>query len=165
MATGQKTMSQQYAITLTLNPKLFKLSPLLQLNALHEVLNGLVGDEKLDLSICCEFTQNGNIHAHGFVRVPLNGIGKKNPIYQINYAFKKYNDIMGYIMVKPIDSYHGWLHYCLKDYNESKIELETENPIAIDNMGDFSIIDPEVYKVINKTCECDWKRPDGNRKH
>lgn len=162
MAT-EKKLSQQYAITLTLNPKLFKLPPLLQRNALQGVLNELVGDEKLDLSVCCEFTQNGNIHAHGFVRVPL--LNNKNPIYQINYAFKKHNDIMGYITVKPIDKYHGWLHYCLKDYEESKIELDGESPVCIDNMGDFSILDEDVQKVMNKTCDCGWKRPDDIRRH
>jgi len=147
-------MSQQYALTITLNPKLFTLDVLTQRNQLMSVLNGLIADEKLDLSVIVEFTQSFNIHAHGFVRVPLKL--SRNPIFLIHDIFRKYKSLIGFIYIKPISEYHNWLHYCLKDYHLTKVELEGENPVILNNMGDFSLADIEVQNILSNKCECEY---------
>jgi len=144
-------MSQQYALTITLNPKLFTLDVLTQRNQLMSVLNGLIADEKLDLSIIVEFTTSFNIHAHGFVKVPLKVT--RNPMFLIHDIFRKYKTVVGFICIKPITNYHTWLHYCLKDYHITKIELEGENPVILNNMGDFSLADVEVQNILTLKCD------------
>lgn len=153
----QILMSQQFAITLTLNPKLFKHNVLQQRSILQGTINTIDASNKCTLGLCCEITQNGNIHAHGFVKVPLEG--KKNPIFRIHDVFRPYMDIIGFICIKPITTYHNWLHYCLKEHASTVLELDSENPIIIDEMGDFSTLDESVVKILNHTCNCDFESP------
>lgn len=134
----EKVWSQQYAITITLNPSLFHLATQFQRNAIQGVLNGIVQNGDAQLSLICEMTQSYNIHLHGFVKIPITK-SKKSVIHQIHNIFRDLKDI-GYICVKPIDKYIGWLSYCLKEYERTLLELEGHNPVIINDMGDFTDI-------------------------
>lgn len=160
MAKGQKQeelkMSSQFALTITLHPRMYAQSVLHQRSYIQGILNQLICDQQADISAIVELTQSGNIHVHAFIRVPLQG--KKGVNVLINNLFRKHSDV-GCICIKPISTYHGWLHYCLKDYHQTKVELDSEDPVITNNMGDFSLLDDDVQMILNgvSECDCDYK--------
>lgn len=132
LVKGIVSYSSEFALTITLHPKMYHMAMIMQRNALQGILNSL--QEYCKMSMIVEITTSYNIHAHGVIQVPLNH--NKSVQHIVHDIFRCIKDI-GFICVKPIDDSEGWLDYCLKDYHITNTEL-IENPVIIDNCGFFS---------------------------
>lgn len=117
--TGSKVIrwSSDHAITLTLNPKLFHLDPVIQRNIIQGKLNELNINGSIKGTFWCELTQNQNIHVHGFIRVPINGT--KTVPYIFASIVRADKDI-GHWCIKQIEDWNGWKTYCTKEADITK---------------------------------------------
>lgn len=108
-----------FAITLTMKPRLFKNKLEDQYDMLKDEITRLT---KFNSCIfVCELTKSMNVHAHGLVRAR-----SKRLVYDI---FRSSN-IIGFILVKPKVS-EGWLDYMFKDVKETKETLFCRHPLMI----------------------------------
>lgn len=130
--------SQQYAVTITLNPTLFNLATQFQRNEIQGALNTIVENKCAQFSLICEMTRSFNVHLHGVMRVPITK-SKKSMLHQCQEVFRNVKDA-GYVCIKPITEYKHWIFYCIKDYDKTFNELEGQSPVVINNMGDFTDI-------------------------
>lgn len=129
---GIKQWSSPWAITLTLNPKMFHLNVLQQRNSIQGIINGLCYDSNIKMSLVCEMTQHYNCHFHGFVQVAFRASARKTIPHYVADALRSIKDL-GFWCVKPIEDHQGWLNYCLKEYEVTKIALDGESPIISDH--------------------------------
>lgn len=119
---------ERYAVTVTLNPKLFRLNTrgqykraVLEMNILTEKL------EEFDMFFEMmepELTEANNIHFHGI----LCYVPDKDPLYTKYRATKVWHDIMrpfqsrkilGFTCLKPLLDYHGWVGYINKEHEKT----------------------------------------------
>lgn len=127
---GEVKWSATFALTLTLNPKLYALDPVMQRNTIQGVLNTLSYNKDLRLTVWCELTQSQNVHIHGFVQVPLNGT--KTVQYIFASKVRNLRDI-GHWCIKPITSTLGWYTYCTKDTLSFLTNTQC-NPLLMDDL-------------------------------
>lgn len=123
---GEVKWSASFALTLTLNPKLYTLEPVIQRNLLQGILNTLSQDGSMKLTMFAELTQSQNIHAHGLVQVKLNG--NKTVAFIFASLTRKYKDL-GHWCIKPITDHDIWYKYCVKEQQQ-----------FLDNVGETSLL-------------------------
>jgi len=130
--------SQDYAITITLKPFLYKESLESQYDKLWEEV-----DKMYKFSACwqqtivVEVTKSFNIHAHGFIKVR----NSRNALRTI-YDFFRKNASIGFVYVKPVECHNTWLEYVLKDIKKTYDTLYCRRPIMIDQ---FDYITEIIY--------------------
>lgn len=128
--------SQNYAITVTLQPKLFKQSIEQQYDALQEDIKEIKGDSNIMISLVVELTKSYNIHAHGFI-CARSKIAKR----YIHDKFRK-RISTGFIYLKPIDNHDVWLKYVTKNIEETRSTIYCRPPVLVDEL---EVIPSEVY--------------------
>lgn len=121
-------LSQEYAITITLQPKLFKQSIEKQYDMLENEIRQKIETDNIYLTLVVELTKSYNIHAHGFIKV-IN----KNAVRFIYDSFRN-NPVIGYIYVKPVDDHGKWLDYITKNLKMTKDTLNCRIPIICDEL-------------------------------
>lgn len=128
--------SSIHAITITLNPKMFCMEPVMQRNALQGLLNSICeNNEDIRISLIAELTKAQNIHGHGLVQVRIPQGNKQTVPFLCAKVFRPLKDI-GYICVKQIEDYDGWLEYITKEISITRHNLE-ESPILLDYINAF----------------------------
>lgn len=119
-------VSIDYAITFTLKSKHFKLKPETQLEyGYAEIHNKLLGTGSL-YTIVAEFTKAYNIHFHAII---------KRTYYDCKDIERSFYDLfrnclyIGFIYVKPVDDFHGWTSYMLKNVKDTYKKLICAHPV------------------------------------
>jgi len=121
--------SQEYAITVTLLPKLFKQSIEKQYEMLETEIQNMLEHRSIHLTLVVELTKSYNIHAHGFIRVSQ----QKNAVRYIYDIFRN-SPVTGHIYVKPVDDHPKWLEYICKSLKETKESMYCKPPIICDEL-------------------------------
>lgn len=105
----------QFAITLTLHPRCYKLLPRNQYRqAVRELNNILSNNEQIAFDfIEPELTKSSNIHFHGVINYTSDGLKKAFCMMRIYDLYRRSN-IIGIIYLKEIEDYPGWKDYCYK---------------------------------------------------
>lgn len=124
--------TQQYAITITVNPKFYSLTLEEQYDLLQEELNDICNVNEIHLDLIVELTQSFNIHGHGYISIPRKQ-STESPPKRIHDFFRK-SKIIGHIMVKPIDHYNGWYDYCVKEFRTTKQNM-MRDPVIHNHEG------------------------------
>lgn len=142
MRVGQCT--QDYALTVTLQPKYHKLSVEEQYDLLNNQINIITKRyPNVFLTLVVELTKSFNIHAHGFIKSPL----EKTALRKMYDIFR--NDvIIGYIYIKPIDDHSKWLEYICKDIDKTRESMYCRLPVIIDQ---FDYLPSDLYYKAIKT--------------
>lgn len=111
-----------YAVTFTLKPKYHESNAFVQYDILLAVINRCY--DKFKKSIVVEFTKAGNLHAHGVIYSTT-----KRAIHDA----RKRSDL-GFIVVKPIEEWEGWIEYMTKDTIDTYKELDRKcNPMIVND--------------------------------
>lgn len=119
-----------YEVTLTLRPRLYKLSPEEQ----HLLVSGIL-DQLLvpyECSMICELTKENNVHYHGLVE--LRDLVHRNRF--LNH-FRKFNTIFGKKTCEQVMYYQSYVDYMKKDIKNT--EQIIHYPIVKDHYGIFSV--------------------------
>lgn len=104
----------KYAITLTLNPKLYKMIPDDQYIKMSQIIDEL---RDYKISIVAELTQQQNVHAHGTIEIEGNKDLKK--FWNTVRVLQK-EDLGKMICLKQITDEPKWLEYLKKDTTFTK---------------------------------------------
>lgn len=141
MTTGKIVPSIEYALTVTLNPKLYRFKPSEQYRLTQLGLDQMFEKTEWKISIIPEVTQNYNIHYHCIVSAYNIKKYKKGVVYSIHNKFRKMKHLYGYIYLKPITEFHIWQEYMVKDIEKTKqiIDMLPEsnferNDFEVDNL-------------------------------
>lgn len=135
-----KPLSQEYAITITLAPKLRRLNTEDQEEIFRESIIETLNQSSAKASLVFELTQNMDIHAHGFIKVPIH---PTRPAKQIICNMFRRKTATGFICVKVVEDYQTWYSYCIKDMKETYENGIT--PIQIDDLKIFLLENPIYY--------------------
>jgi len=150
-----KTVLKQYALTLTLNPKMYQHKPKTQYKRSVHYLNGVIIKEKLDFPYMYpELTPANNVHYHGtWVTSHTNWFYANNYIHEL---FRN-DPVIGYIKLVELDKPDGWLEYCTKQ-QETIEDLLTKYTFAKvltrETMVEHRIDQLEIDFKMKKICSC-----------
>lgn len=113
------------ALTVTLQPKLFKHDPPMQYRETISALELLLKQYECKYVIVPELTpKNMNVHYHCLVKMPLTGhVNKKGVIYSIRNMFRN-TKYFGYIDVKKTEDTSGWINYMMKEIKSTIVYLD-----------------------------------------
>lgn len=114
MSHSQSQYSMSFAITLTLNPKLFHHDCVTQHNLFMQELCKLCEACAWRVSLVLELTKSFNCHYHGFIQIPIDKKSKKSIQHRITDILRT-NKIIGYTYIKDIDNDQIWLEYTTKE--------------------------------------------------
>lgn len=127
MTLGKKIpLSVDIALTVTLQPKMFKEVPPSQyrmsITELELMLLDITGRNYV---IIPELTpKNGNVHYHIILKIPVTQlVQKKGPIYCIRNIFRNTKHF-GYIDIKQCTDVQGWIQYMLKELDQTILMLD-----------------------------------------
>lgn len=104
----------KYAITLTLNPKLYRMIPDDQFIKMSQIIDEL---RDYKISIVAELTQQQNVHAHGTIDIEGNKDLKN--FWNIIRGLQK-GDLGKMICLKQITNEPQWIEYLKKDLKLTK---------------------------------------------
>lgn len=127
-----------YAITHTIPPLLCKMNPdLVQYDLLFSELNEIkLMDARI--TFITEYTKCGNLHFHGIINFELPKRGSCMNRYKQHFKDKRLSKYFGYMEMKQIDDYDGWLNYIIKDLQLTYDKLEHQRyPVVRDDFGIF----------------------------
>lgn len=110
------------AITITLLPKFYKKTCEEQWSFLFQDIENLRSKYLFQISLTCEFTQDMQIHLHGFISLNRLNSNNKTLRMQIKEIFA-HAKVCGRIYVREIDNHDKWLTYCLKNRTETEKDL------------------------------------------
>lgn len=102
----------KYALTITLNPKLYNKIPDDQHIYMSQVIDQL---RDYKITMIAELTQQQNVHAHGTIEIEGNKDLKQfwNIIRSTPHCGKQ-------VYLKQITDESGWIEYIKKDYTKTK---------------------------------------------
>lgn len=113
--------SKDYALTVTLRPKLYGYEPMDQLKKSIEYLKAAFPYPEYKTTIVWELTpQAKNIHYHGFISVALKETSQGKPIdlvLKLQNRLRPYNHVLGLSTFKEVQDYNVWKEYISKDIN------------------------------------------------
>lgn len=113
--------SQIFAVTLTLLPKIYKLTPQRQyLKGLRQILGLFKRHGVICNTLVPELTKNYNVHFHGAVYLPL--LGKQGPKEKWYNIFRQ-DDVVGFTLIKEVEDYGKWEEYMYKNLEETRTVL------------------------------------------
>lgn len=123
--------SVDYAITITLRPKLFQLDCVEQLKSgRQEIIKFLDKNPDIRCSLAYEFTKSFNIHFHGTIKTVDMSYYTSFPKF-IHDHFRK-SKVIGFICIKQIDNIESWTDYIIKDYENTR-QIMNEFPTIRDD--------------------------------
>lgn len=113
-------ISVDYALTVTLNPKVFRSVPPMQYRETYSALEMILHDNGYKYVIIPELTpKNQNVHYHIILKTYiLPEYKKKGLMYHIRNLFRN-TKLFGYIDLKQCDDTQGWIKYMLKELPET----------------------------------------------
>jgi len=122
---------ESYACTFTLRPNMYRHS----LKKQYDLLKSAVESVPFYLSLVCELTNSGNIHAHGIIKEVAKTVQGSFKQYILEYF--RGNKVIGYICLKPITDKDKWVKYCLKNYYQTKVDLYFAPTVMINEDSGF----------------------------
>jgi len=125
---------QDYALTVTVSAFVKQQKAELQLSATAMLLVQLLQPSKM--TIVAELTKNFDVHYHCTVAPRRASVVKvKN---MCKYFVDKFRGIkhFGFICVKPVQDYKGWMDYMKKDLVTTR-DLIKMNPVIKDDYSEF----------------------------
>jgi len=133
--------SQDYAITVTLHPKVRKFTAEQQYDKFaHDVvlIELLKLFPKSRLSLVCELTKSYDIHFHGIISFNM-ALLKANTNVPRWFRDKFRNQsIIGFVLCKVIDNKDVWIEYILKSLPEFNKDMQRQGLIT----DDYGIASP-----------------------
>lgn len=130
--SDQPRYSVQYAVTLTLNPKLYKY----EISDQYDKTRELVRDCPFKVTCIAESTSQYNLHYHCVMSVKLPVKDARKAIF--DWHRKLLKEFGKQMVVKQIDDYQGWVDYLSKDLRKSS-ETLGRPPILRDDHGIFPL--------------------------
>lgn len=128
MTSAGLQYTQDYALTVTLQPKYHKLAVEEQYDLLNNRINDILKQNRfVKITLIVELTKSFNIHGHGFIKIKLS----RTSLRQMYDIFRN-DKIIGYVYLKPIDDHVKWLDYTTKDIKQTMINCLSRDPIIID---------------------------------
>lgn len=146
MCRGLEGYTQEYAVTVTLLPKVRKYTAVEQYDKYaSEVVAFITQTFPLSkLTLVCELTKSFDIHFHGSIRFSLNAIKNvKNICRFFTDKFRKHAFI-GYVCIKVVDNEPVWRQYISKTLKEFSDDVG-RRPILRDDLIKYEIGMFEVY--------------------
>lgn len=127
-----------FAITLTLHPRLFSLSIDEQYDIAKKEFLECLKKRKFDIryTIIAELTMAFNIHLHGIMCIV--GVRSKCCLAYLNDLFRQSKIFGRQRLVKVIDDFDKWMEYLAKDYKKTWNALHCRNPIMFDTDDEIS---------------------------
>lgn len=101
--------SYDIAVTVTLPERYKRMSAELQLE--HTKTSLLECFDNMEVSLVAELTQNYDIHYHGICRVPIERVKHGHVLRYVKDRLRKF----GFVCVKQVEDYPGWVEYLKKD--------------------------------------------------
>jgi len=127
-----------YALTVTLQPKIFKKTIREQYD-LAKLEIGVVS-RTMHISAITELTQSGNLHFHGIVSQKYQQ--KRGTFKQTVHDVFRNSKVFGFVCVRPLTDPNIWKDYCTKHIEETKKELDDRPIIFVD---DLKLFDRTIY--------------------
>lgn len=127
---------QLYAITVTMNPKVFVNDINTQKKLLQQAIGNLTNIIKI--SLICELTKSFNVHAHGVIQIQMDNTTTRSPKQRIANLFRMLSNV-GFVAIKDLDNDVGWRDYCQKSYDDNLLEFEYDDPIIFDQCAFFNV--------------------------
>lgn len=137
LTAGSVRYTQQYAVTITMHPKVRKYTAEEQYErfahtVVIESLQKLFPSSKITL--VCELTKSHDLHFHGIISFNLALLrANQNVPRWFRDKFRNHATV-GFVLLKVIDNQEIWLDYILKTVTAFKEDLKL-NPILIDEHG------------------------------
>jgi len=124
--------SKDFALTITLRPKIYGYEPLEQFKRSFEYLQAAFPSDKFKATIVWELTPTGkNIHYHGFISILLGKASQGKPIdlvLVLQNRLRPYNHVLGLATFKEVLDHPGWKQYISKDINNN-----------YDSLGEYAV--------------------------
>jgi len=132
-------MSQNYALTITLNPRYRTIGSIEQFDQTGYRIGEILASKfpHCKLTLIAEFTKSYDIHYHGVISFDISHILKDENLCLIFRDTFRKDRMIGYVLLKPIDNQPVWNEYIRKDYIETKKYLGGKNPVIIDDYNIF----------------------------
>jgi len=143
-----------YAITLTLNPKMYSKKPLTQYKYSCLRLNEIIKDESLDfVELVPELTNSNNIHYHGTILLQHQKWAYANDY--IHELFRK-EQIFGFLCIKDLTDSDKWSEYISKQkdiidkllYSKTFIRPLTKTRLVEERLRN-DLIENQMSKLLN----------------
>lgn len=126
MNTEKRTYSIDYAVTVTLKPQLKRPARLMDSANYPKLLKAL---EHCQKTVIVELTKAGIPHYHCIAKVDMSKLKKyDNPVTHLRDSISKQG--FGYIVLKPVSDYQGWVDYMQKEMHATS---QTLMPVIIDD--------------------------------
>lgn len=146
----QKGISQRYAFTVTLNPRMFRDNAEVQYDNVAEIANVKVSSIANKYTMVCELTKNCNIHFHGICDFQLGPVNLIKRFYDY-FRCKCKNRYqckctLGFVNIKVIEDENGWIEYIKKDLKTTYDSI-CRSPIIHDGLNVFETGLFELYGI------------------
>lgn len=116
-------VTQRYAFTVTLKPRMFNHPAELQYDKTQEVLSLFLTTLGHEVSMCAELTKGMNIHYHGTITFKCDGTILPEKMF-ID-SFRKSN-MFGFVCIKPITDEPKWMEYISKDLDKTRLAIKRD---------------------------------------
>lgn len=123
------TVSVEYAITITLKPKLYDHDAVNQYDLTYIEVYKKCKSMCNKLTLVAETTKAYNIHYHGIITFTLKP--NVNLMRMFTDAFRR-DKLFGYVNIKPIDNDEKWKEYIRKTLKEFRVDLNRP-PVLCDD--------------------------------
>lgn len=110
-------VTQRYAFTVTLKPRLFNFKAEEQYDRTQESLSLMLTRLGYEVSMCAELTKGMNIHYHGTINFKCEPSVLPDKLFVD--AFRKSN-VFGFVCIKQITDEQKWMEYISKDLDKTR---------------------------------------------
>lgn len=146
--------SKDFAVTITLKPKLYGYEPMDQYKRSIEYVKAAFPEPEFRTTLVWELTpQAKNIHYHGFISVRLKESSQGKPIdlvLKLQNRLRPYNHVLGLSTFKEVTDYEIWKDYISKDIRQN-YDTFSEYSVCMDHYNMFPHGVFEYYKQSEPT--------------
>lgn len=136
-------VSQQYAFTITLSPKLFKHDATKQYDITHLELAQKLMNIAEEVTLIAELTKRYNIHYHGIITFDCQKSRNLTKYFHDQFRSELH---YGFVDIKPITEYSIWLDYIKKELKETQDSI-SRRPLVCDQFNALPTGMFEIYGI------------------
>jgi len=129
--------SVDYALTITLLPKIYKYEPEQQYDLTYDHILRKLKSLTNYFTLVAEVTKSINLHMHCIIKFPL--IKGKLWDKEIKKLFRQ-DPFVGFTCMKQVEDFNGWVEYVRKDLDKS-LQYLNRRPIIYDTYDVFDLKD------------------------
>lgn len=116
-------VTQRYAFTVTLKPRMFNHTAEQQYDKTQEQLSLLLKAIGYEVSMCAELTKGMNIHYHGTINFKCEPTVLPDKLFIDSF---RRSNIFGFINIKPINDEPKWMEYISKDLEVTRNAIKRD---------------------------------------